>query len=162
MMNIQFGPLLIMYAGLLCALLAAYFGKRKAAKHNGNDEVQDHIFKTARSFSWYATIVTIYVMFTLYGVGVDMGVPPTIGIIMLVQMASWGISAPVLNYYYSVEKTPNMNGVIGILIILVSVALFIILAVVTENWLFLFWPIPSSIIGLYFIKQGYKVKEGDF
>ena len=159
-MEIDYIPLAIMYAGVVCALTAAYLNKRKSAKENDNDEVRIHIFKTARSISWYATIATLYIMFTLYGIGIDLGVPPTVGIIMLVQLGTWGISAPVLSYYYSVEKIPNMNLITGLLIILVSTVFFIFMAIFSMNWFFLFCPIPLGIIGWYFIKQSNTGEEG--
>lgn len=159
-MEIQYGALLGLYGGLLCGVLGWYFGRRKGEKNRENDEVRDHVFKTARSISWFATIGTIYIMFTLLGVGIELSIAPTLGILMLVQMASWGISAAVLSYYYSVEKVPNFNPFIGLIIIVVPAILFIIIAIIAENWLFLLCPIPLGIIGIYVIKQNSGLEEG--
>ena len=159
-MEIQYGALIGLYGGLLFGVLGWFFGRRKSAKNRGNDEVQDYVFKTARSISWFATIGTIYIMFTLLGVGVELSVAPALGIIMLVQMSSWGISAAILSYYFSMEKVPNFNLLTGLTIIVVPAILFAVIAILAENWLLLLCPIPLGIIGIYVMKQKTVTEEG--
>src|SRR5699024_9231180 len=136
----------------MCGLLGWYFGRKKAAKERALDEMHEHVMKSARSYSWFLTIATIYILFTLYGVGVSFSVPAALGILMIVQLGSWTISAVFLKMFLSTGKEINSNLFIGISIIILSAILFIILAILTENWSFLFWPIPVSILGIYFIK----------
>ncbi|MFD2130142.1 hypothetical protein ACFSKI_02570 [Pseudogracilibacillus auburnensis] len=157
-MGIQIGGLLGLYGGLFCGVLGWYFGRKKAAKQRGLDEVHEHIWQKAKSFSWYITIITIYFLFTLYVLGVTLHVPAVLGILMLVQMASWGFGGAVLTGLMFSGKEIDSNFIIGITVIVLSVLLFVILAIVSDSWLFLFGSIPFSVIGLYFIRQS-KSKE---
>lgn len=152
-MGIEYAGLIGLYGGAIAGLSGWYFGRKKAKKENGFDEMHNHITKTARSFSWFATLATIYILFTLLMIGFDLDVAPVLGIIMLVQLSSWGISSAVLHYYMSVGINLNINLITGFSIILLSTVFFITVAIILSNWIFLFCPIPFGIIGFYFMKQ---------
>lgn len=160
-MEIAYAGLAGLYGGAIAGLLGWYFGRKKAKKEHGLDEMRDHVMKTARSFSWFATLGSIYILFTLLAIGIEIRTAAVLGIIMMVQMSSWGISAGLLNYHLSVGKTINVNGIIGFGIIIVSAVFFLILAILSNNWFLLFCPIPLGIIGVYFIKQGASTNEGE-
>lgn len=159
-MEIQYVGLIGLYGGLLIGLLGWYFGRKKAKKERGVDEMYEHIMKTARSFSWFATIGAIYIFFTLYGIGFELHVPMVLGVIMLVQLGTWGISGAVMNFILSTGGEINYHIIAGVFIISVPMILFVIIAVITDNWIFLLWPIPFSLIGLYFIKESKSGDEG--
>lgn len=159
-MEIQYGALIGIYGGMFCGLCGWYFGRKKAAKKGKVDEMYEHVMKTSRSFSWIATICTIYILFTLHAIGIEMKTPTVLGIIMLVQLGSWGISGAVINFYLTVEKELNLDFLIGIFIIIASTTLFIVIAIISENWIFLFWPIPFGIIGFNFLRQNKAGNKG--
>ncbi|HLR53880.1 MAG TPA: hypothetical protein VK078_04065 [Pseudogracilibacillus sp.] len=159
-MLINYGALIGLYGGAICGLLGWYFGRRKAIKEHSLDELHDYIMKTARSFSWFATLGTIYIFFTLLVIGVSLDAAFSLGILLLVQMTSWGVSIFVLKYYMTHGMEINAGLLAGVSLISLSIVFFVIIAIFTDLWLFILLSIPFSIIGIYFIKQEGNYKKG--
>lgn len=67
------------------------FWKKKAKKQRGLDEVHDHIWQKARSYSWYAILIAIYFLFFLYFFGLHLNTLAVLSIIILVHLLSWAI-----------------------------------------------------------------------
>lgn len=153
-MEVQIGGLIGLYGGLLCGLAGWYFGRKKAKKQRVLDETHEHIWHKARSYSWYVTIAAIYVLFTLYAFGFTLSVVVVLSMLMLVQMASWGIIGAVLSaIMYSGTEIKVSYFLVGIIVIIISAVVFLILTLLTENWLYLLNTIPFSIVGYLFIRH---------
>jgi len=157
---INYGALIGLYGGAVCGLLGWYFGRRKAIKEHSLDELHDYIMKTARSFSWFATLGTIYIFFTLLVIGVSLNAAFILGILLLVQMTSWGVSIFILKYYMTLGMEVNAGLLAGVSLICLSIVFFVIIGIFTNLWLFILLSIPFSIIGIYFIKQEGNFKKG--
>src|SRR5699024_1257742 len=141
-------------------LVGWYFGRKKAKKQRGLDETHEHIWQKARSYSWYVTIVTLYFLFTLYAFGFNLSVVVVLSMLMLVQLASWGIIGAVLSVFmYSGTEFKFSYFVVGIIIIIISAIIFLILALVTENWLYVLNSIPFSLVGYLLIKHSKQQTE---
>lgn len=154
-MIINLGAFIGLYGGAIGGLLGWYFGRRNAIKEHSLDELHDYMMKTARSFSWFATLGAIYIFFTLLVIGVPLSVAPVLGILLLVQMSTWAISSFVLKYYMSLGVEVNVSVLAGVTLIILSIVFFMIIAILTKEWLFILLSIPLSVIGFYFIKQGF-------
>jgi hypothetical protein len=75
-----------LYGGLICGTLGWWFGRQKARKNRGLDELYEHIWQKARSFSWYITLATIYVLFSLVGFGIELNSAMVLGILLFAHM----------------------------------------------------------------------------
>ncbi|HLQ96867.1 MAG TPA: hypothetical protein VK108_10865 [Pseudogracilibacillus sp.] len=159
-MMINVGAFIGLYGGAMGGLLGWYFGRRKAIKEHSLDELHDYMMKTARSFSWFATLGAIYIFFTLLVIGVPLSAAPVLGILLLVQMATWAISTFVIKYYMSLGVEVNISILAGISLIILSVVFFLIIAILMKEWLFILLSLPLTVIGFYFIKQGVLTKKG--
>ena len=158
-MEIQIGGMIGLYGGALIGLIGWYVGRNKAKKQRVLDEIHDHIWQKTRSYSWYLTLFTIYILFTLHGFGITMGVAPVLGIIMIVHIASWGIIGSFLTAFMYSEKTFKTNDFfIGLGVIIISAILFLVLSLITNHWLYLLMSIPFGMVGYLFMKQS-KQKE---
>jgi ABC-type multidrug transport system fused ATPase/permease subunit len=153
-MEVQYAGLIGIYGGLFMGLAGWYFGRKRAKKKRGVDEMHDYIMKTARSYSWFATIGAMYILFTLYAIGIQLHVPVVLSILLLVQLGTWGMVAPFMHYLYSTGKEINHYVIAGMAMMFGSVALFTTLTILTKNWTFFFVPPIFIIIGFYFMKQG--------
>ena len=161
-MEMQLGGMLGLYGGMLMGLLGWWFGRKKARENRGLDEVYQHIWQKARSYSWYMTLAAIYFLFSLVSVGVKMSPAMVLGILLLVQLASWGFSGVVISINMSVSNPVKLNRVKWTLIITtIAITLFTILSITTNNWMILLLSIPpiavANIVSL--IKQ--KEDESD-
>src|SRR5699024_7293348 len=116
--------------------------------------------KTERSFSWFATLGIIYIFFTLLVIGVSLNAAFILGILLLVQMTSWGVSIFILKYYMTLGMEVNAGLLAGVSLICLSIVFFVIIGIFTNLWLFILLSIPFSIIGIYFIKQEGNFKKG--
>ena len=162
MMEMQLGGMLGLYGGMLMGLLGWWFGRKKARENRGLDEVYQHIWQKARSYSWYMTLAAIYFLFSLVSVGVKMSPAMVLGILLLVQLASWGFSGVVISINMSVANPVKLNRVKWTLIITtITITSFTILSITTDNWMILLLSIPpiavANIVSL--IKQ--KEDESD-
>jgi|SRR5690625_434918 len=152
-MSSQLAAFLGLYGGAIIGLSGWYFGRRKAKKERALDEVHDHIWQYARSFAWYATLFTIYILFSLYLFGIPMSVPMVLGILLIVHLSTWAISGISSSIFiYDANEQKHAYLAVGILIIISSVVLFGIISIYLKNGFYLLLMIPSVIIAILFIK----------
>ncbi|MCT2534707.1 hypothetical protein NC661_04800 [Aquibacillus koreensis] len=138
-----------LYGGAAFGILGWWFGRRMAKKQRGLDELHDHIWQKARSISWYFTLGSTYVLFSLILFGIEIKAGMLLGIIMLVHMASWGIIGVILSINMNMTEPLKPSRVkFGISIVAVSLIIFAILSITTGNWWFLIASIPPSTLGL--------------
>src|SRR5699024_754060 len=93
-------------------------------------------------------------------IGVSLDAAFSLGILLLVQMTSSGVSIFVLNYYMMHGMEINTGMLADVSLISLSIVFFVIIAIFTDLWLFILLSIPFSIIGIYFIKQEGNYKKG--
>ncbi|NLP52466.1 hypothetical protein [Bacillus sp. RO1] len=148
-MAVQIGGLVGLYGGAVIGILAWWFGRRMAKKQGGLDELHDHIWQKARSISWFFSLASMYILFTLIMFGMELKAAMVLGVIMLVHFASWGITGVILSINMNMEEPLKPSRVkFGIAIVAVSLLIFIILSTTTGNWWFLLASVPPILIGL--------------
>ncbi|PAE26856.1 hypothetical protein [Bacillus sp. 7894-2] len=148
-MAVQIGGLVGLYGGALMGILAWWFGRRMAKKQRGLDELHDHIWQKARSISWFFTLASIYILFTLVIFGIELNAAMVLGVIMLVHMASWGITGVILSINMNMSEPLKPSKVkFGISVVAVSLIIFTILSIATGNWWFLLASVPPNTMGL--------------
>lgn len=149
-MEVQIGGLIGLFGGASFGVFGWWLGRRKAKKNRGLDEVHQYIWQKSRSISWYFTLAAIYLLFSLAIFGMEFRVAMVLGILLLVHMASWGISGIVLSINMQrTEPWRPSKVAIGIVIMAVNMIVFTILSIVTSNWLFLIVSIPPTAIALF-------------
>ncbi|MNZ79448.1 hypothetical protein D3C78_980520 [compost metagenome] len=97
--QIQILPLFFVILGICCAGLALWWGRKKSAENRGLDERYQLISAKSQSASWKVTLGVIYVLFIIHLLGVQLTVASTLGILLLVHLASWTFSA----IYYQIK-----------------------------------------------------------
>ncbi|WP_404804070.1 hypothetical protein [Lysinibacillus sp. S1] len=95
-MEINIWGMIGLYGGVIGGLLGWWFGRQKARKKRGLDELYYHIWQKARSYSWYVTLGALYVFFTLLNFGIELSTAMVLGILLLTHVASWGIIGIIL------------------------------------------------------------------
>lgn len=155
--TISVSGLIGLYGGMICGILGWWFGRKQARKKRGLDEVYDHIWQKARSYSWYVTLATIYILFSLYLFGVNLHIPMVLGIIMIVHFASWAFIGVGFSIALQSDEPVQLNqAVLGVSLIVVSVLVFTIVSIVKSNWFFMLIGVPISLIGLLFLIKSKK------
>src|SRR5690625_2010148 len=103
-MEIQIGGMIGLYGGALIGLIGWYVGRNKAKKQRVLDEIHDHIWQKTRSYSWYLTLFTIYILFTLHVFGITLSVSTVLGLVLLIHLGGWGIIGVILTALMYNEK----------------------------------------------------------
>ncbi|MBS4174812.1 hypothetical protein [Bacillus sp. FJAT-49736] len=155
-MEISVGGLVGLYGGLLIGGFGWWFGRKMAHKNRGIDELYHHIWQKARSYSWFATIAAIYILFSISALGVPLKVPMVLGVLLLVHLGSWAIIGMVMNFRMNVIPKPVNKAtkiVLGVTIITISIIIFTTMSLVTQNWKFLLWSIIPNSLGIWSIIQ---------
>ncbi|WP_339148977.1 MULTISPECIES: hypothetical protein [unclassified Sutcliffiella] len=148
-MGVQIGGLVGLYGGAVIGILAWWFGRRMAKKQRGLDELHDHIWQKARAISWFFTLASMYILFTLVIFGMELTAAMVLGVVMLVHFASWGITGVVLSINMNMEEPLKPSRVkFGIATVALSLLLFLVLSIATDNWWFLLASVPPTLIGL--------------
>jgi hypothetical protein len=138
-----------LYGGAILGILGWWFGRRMTAKQGGLDELYEHIWQKARSISWFFTLASIYVFFSLHIFGIELSTAMVLGIILLVHLASWGFTGMILSINMNMSEPLKPSRVkFGISIVVISLIIFTITSIITGNWFFLIASIPPNIIGL--------------
>lgn len=88
MMVVSIGRLNGLYGGMICEILR-WFGRYKAKKNRGLDELYHYIWQKAKAYSWYVTLGAIYFFFTLLVFGIELNVAMVLGILLLIHLGSW-------------------------------------------------------------------------
>ncbi|WP_404460781.1 hypothetical protein [Sutcliffiella horikoshii] len=159
-MEVQIGGLVGLYGGAVIGIIAWWFGRRMAKKQRGLDELHDHIWQKARSISWFFTLASLYILFTLIMFGMELRAAMVLGVIMLVHFASWGITGVVLSINMNMEEPLKPSKVkFGIFIVALSVICFGILSITTGIWWFLLASVPPNTIGIIFALTPEKSSE---
>ncbi len=150
MMELNIWGMIGLYGGVIGGLLGWWFGRKKARKNRGLDELYYHIWQKARSYSWYVTLGALYVFFTLINFGITLSTAMVLGILLLTHLASWGIIGIILtiNMFSTAPLKPSRVK-IGIIVFVTSIIVFTIISILTTNWLFLIFSIPPNLIALF-------------
>ncbi|MEA0562327.1 MULTISPECIES: hypothetical protein [Lysinibacillus] len=150
MMELNIWGMIGLYGGVIGGLLGWWFGRKKARKNRGLDELYYHIWQKARSYSWYVTLGALYVFFTLIIFGIELSTAMVLGILLLTHIASWGIIGIILSINMSSTAPLKPYRVkIGIIVFVTSIIVFTIISILTTNWLFLIFSIPPNLIALF-------------
>lgn len=159
-MEVQIGGLVGLYGGAVIGILAWWFGRRMAKKQRGLDELHDHIWQKARSISWFFTLASIYLLFTLIMFGMELRPAIVLAVIMVVHMTSWGFTGMILSINMNMSEPLKPSKVkFGIFIVALSVICFGILSITTGNWWFLLASVPPNTIGIIFALTPEKSSE---
>lgn len=159
-MEVQIGGLIGLYGGAVIGILAWWFGRRMAKQQRGLDELHDHIWQKARSISWFFSLASMYILFTLIMFGMELRAAMVLGVIMLVHFASWGITGVILSINMNMEEPLKPSKVkFGIAIVALSVICFGILSITTGIWWFLLASVPPNTIGIIFALTPEKSSE---
>lgn len=149
-MEINIWGMIGLYGGVIGGLLGWWFGRQKARKNRGLDELYYHIWQKARSYSWYVTLGALYVFFTLLNFGIQLSTAMVLGILLLTHVASWGIIGIILTINMSSAaplQPPRVK--VGLFVFMTSIIIFTIISILTTNWLFLLFSIPPNLIALF-------------
>lgn len=150
MMEINIWGMIGLYGGVIGGLLGWWFGRQKARKNRGLDELYYHIWQKARSYSWYVTLGALYVFFTLLNFGIELSTAMVLGILLLTHVASWGIIGIILTINMSSAAPLQPSRVkVGLFVFMTSIIVFTIISILTTNWLFLLFSIPPNLIALF-------------
>ncbi|MEY2366134.1 hypothetical protein ACM1TL_04185 [Lysinibacillus capsici] len=149
-MEINIWGMIGLYGGVIGGLLGWWFGRQKARKNRGLDELYYHIWQKARSYSWYVTLGALYVFFTLLNFGIELSTAMVLGILLLTHVASWGIIGimTTINMSSAAPLQPSRVKV-GLFVFMTSIIVFTIISILTTNWLFLLFSIPPNLIALF-------------
>lgn len=159
-MEIQIGGLVGLYGGAVIGILAWWFGRRMAKKQRGLDELHDHIWQKARAISWFFTLASIYLLFTLIMFGMELSPAIVLAVIMVVHMTSWGFTGMIFSINMNMSEPLKPSKVkFGIFIVALSVICFAILSITTGNWWFLLASVPPNTIGIIFALTPEKSSE---
>jgi len=149
-MEINIWGMIGLYGGVIGGLLGWWFGRQKARKNRGLDELYYHIWQKARSYSWYVTLGALYVFFTLLSFGIELSTAMVLGILLLTHVASWGIIGIILTINMSSAAPLQPSRVkVGLFVFITSIIVFTIISILTTNWLFLLFSIPPNLIALF-------------
>ena len=150
MMEINIRGMIGLYGGVIGGLLGWWFGRQKARKNRGLDELYYHIWQKARSYSWYVTLGALYVFFTLLSFGIELSTAMVLGILLLTHVASWGIIGIMMTINMSSAAPLQPSRVkVGLFVFMTSIIVFTIISILTTNWLFLLFSIPPNLIALF-------------
>jgi|SRR5699024_9648375 len=122
------GGLIGLTFGMISGLIGLIFGRQQAKKRRGLDEVHDHIWKTARSISWYTTLVAIYILLFLALFGLIVSLVKALSILLVVHLFSWGTVGAYLsaNMYYEEKADRNLYHFLIVYFIVLAIVLLVI------------------------------------
>src|SRR5699024_12364660 len=97
-------------------------------KNSADDEVHYYIWKRARSYSWYATLLIIYVLLLLSLLGVLLSTIKVFSVLLIVHLFTWAsvglyLSASMFN---EEKADKNVQWVLLALLIVLGTAMLVI------------------------------------
>ncbi len=95
----QIAGLIGLFGGAFMGLVGLFLGRRLAKKQRGLDETHQHIWIKSRSIAWYATLFSIYILFTLHLIGIPLTVSLVLGILLFIHLGTWAIVGIILSSY---------------------------------------------------------------
>ncbi|MGM8366307.1 hypothetical protein ACLIBG_12630 [Virgibacillus sp. W0181] len=159
-MDVSVVGMIGLYGGMIFGIFGWWFGRKKAREQRGLDELHEHIWQQARSYSWYVTLGMIYIFFSFLVFGVDLSLAMVLGVLMLTHLASWAFIGIILTVkMQNTEQYEPSKLLIGIGIIVLSVLAFTIVTIIYDDWRFMLIGIPISLFGILFIKKPAKKME---
>lgn len=79
-----------------------------------------------------------------------MSIAIVFGILLLVQLGTWGVSGTILSVMmYSESETMSMA--VGLILIVFSFIFSVMLAMMLENWVYIMLMLPFGLIGSFLI-----------
>ncbi|MED4008921.1 hypothetical protein P4629_26445 [Priestia aryabhattai] len=78
-------------------LFGLWWGRKQAARKRGLDERYDAITTKSLAAAWKITLISIYILFILLGLGLNLSAAPVLGILLLVHMVGWTFSTIYFN-----------------------------------------------------------------
>lgn len=79
-----------------------------------------------------------------------MSIAIVFGILLLVQLGTWGVSGTILSVMmYSESETMSMT--VGLILIFFSFIFSVMLAMMLENWVYIMLMLPFGLIGSFLI-----------
>lgn len=79
-----------------------------------------------------------------------MSIAIVFGILLLVQLGTWGVSGTILSVMmYSESETMSMA--VGLILIVFSFIFSVMLAMLLENWVYIMLMLPFGLIGSFLI-----------
>lgn len=79
-----------------------------------------------------------------------MSIAIVFGILLLVQLGTWGVSGTILSVMmYSESETMSMA--VGLILIFFSFIFSVMLAMMLENWVYIMLMLPFGLIGSFLI-----------
>src|SRR5690625_5283739 len=129
-MSDQIAGFIGLYGGALMGLIGLFYGRAKAKKQRALDETHDHIWQQSRSLSWYATLISIYILFSLHLFGFPLSIASVLGILLIVHMGAWAFSGAMLSFLlYRESDIKVFDFLLGVLIIILAALFFIMLII---------------------------------
>src|SRR5690606_1886576 len=148
-MEVQIAGMIGLYGGAVLGILGWWFGRRMAKKQRGLDELHEHIWQKARAISWFFTLASLYVLFSLIMFGIELNAAMVLGVIMMVHLASWAITGVIMSINMNMSEPLKPSRVkLGISTVALSLILFTFLPLIPDNWLFLLASITPNILGI--------------
>src|SRR5690625_709861 len=127
-MSDQIAGFIGLYGGALMGLIGLFYGRAKAKKQRALDETHDHIWQQSRSLSWYATLISIYILFSLHLFGFPLTIASVLGILLIVHMGALAFSGAMLYFFFYSELVIKFSVfVFSVFIIIFDLFIFFIL-----------------------------------
>jgi len=92
-----------------------------------------------------------------------MSMAMVLGLLILVQLGSWGFSGTILTakMYSDTEPGDNFSYAgVGFIIILTGFILCFVITIITENWVYMLLLFLFGAVGTYMIVKGFKNNIG--
>lgn len=88
--------LLGLLLGISGGLFGLWWGRKKAAQSRGLDERYESITIKSFSSAWKITLISMYILFVLLILGIQLSAVQLLGILFLIHMIGWASST----FYY--------------------------------------------------------------
>lgn len=110
----EVGGLIGLLFGVILGIIVWFIGRKRAIKKREHDEVNEHIWKTARSYSWYTTLITIYILLLLALLGLITSIVKALSILLIVHLFSWAIAGAYCSssLYYEEEADRRLYRIL--------------------------------------------------